>query len=127
MSDDEDSKSSAVNHLDNHNYNNIHIQTVLKCTGTPGRSYTTKKRVRQLFISTRCSIFPSIQQVYHQCAPAHAKSRLQYYYEKKLCTDAVQGYQFKDESKDCGEFIYIYWPATAGTCIKIPGAKNYEQ
>jgi hypothetical protein len=25
------------------------------------------------------------------------------------------------------ENLHIYWPATTGTCIKIPGAKNYKQ
>jgi hypothetical protein len=55
------------------------------------------------------------------------KSRLHYYYEGQLFTDAVQGYWSEDEIRDYGESIYIYWPVTAGTCIKIHGAKNYKQ
>jgi hypothetical protein len=65
-----------------------------------------------------------------QCStrtPAHVKLRLHNYYEKRLRTDAVQGYWSEDAIKDYGEFLYIYWPVTAGTCIKIPSAKNYKQ
>jgi hypothetical protein len=44
--------------------------------------------------------------------------------KKQLQGDAVQGYWSKDEIKDYKEFMYMFWPATTGTCIKIPDTKN---
>jgi hypothetical protein len=59
--------------------------------------------------------------------PANAKQGLYYYYERQLRGDAVLWYWSQDRDEASGEFIYIYWMATAGICIKIPGTKYYEK
>jgi hypothetical protein len=88
--------------------------------------------VGNLFLKSECGNYLYLQGVLFspsltRISPVHPRLSLHDYYEKRLRTNAVQGFWTEDESQDYEEFIYIYWPATAGTCSKIPGANNYEQ